>query len=376
MALDAAEFNGLFFGAMKQGDAGIEKLSASLGTYIQEKIRESGFARRILDTQTVTPQECQISPEHNGLEFLVPLEPQTVAQRVTFRGEPDHTWIEKKIFPIRFETIMTDEFNKTEEELMAHREPVLKIIEQNSVKDIQEQEDVSFLTQVKAAAFASTYRLNRVAVGAGGVVGFTTGAQVDAFFKSGATPANPENSNIVLSANTYFRRDVLTELSQILTMRQLELKVFLLHKYNFDETLRWFADEIGHQVANSITIDGYKESTVGGFTFITTIKTNRELVRAGHIYGFADKAALGKFLILTGTKFWINKRRNVITMAGWETIGAGIGNINGCAILLLAGSVPLDVNVPSDVNAAVGAPTTIRIYPIGVARAGGALPHQ
>ena len=65
------------------------------------------------------------------------------------------------------------------------------------------------------------------------------------------------------------------------------------------------ADEVGHDIATKITIGGYKEATVGGYTFVTTIKTNRRLVLPGHIYGFADKTALGKFLILTAPKFWL-----------------------------------------------------------------------
>lgn len=62
---------------------------------------------------------------------------------------------------------------------------------------------------------------------------------------------------------------------------------------------------MGHEIATRITIGGYKEATVGGYTFVTTIKTNRRLVQPGHIYGFADKTALGKFLILTAPKFWL-----------------------------------------------------------------------
>jgi len=373
----AEEFNPVFFDALREGGGAIEKTGQVIGDYIQERIRESGFARKILDVQTVTANSpgMQVDPNgvHDGFEYVVPLEPQTVAQRVDFRADPERTWIQGKRFPIRFQKVATDEFNKPEEELLAHREPVLKIIEQNSIKDMQEQEDIAFLDHVKSAAGLATLRLNESAAAGGGFLGFTTGAQVDAFFKGTATAdpiANPQTSNIILSPNSYFRRETISDLQKVLLARQLELKVFLMSAQTFTDTLRWFSDEVGHEIATKITVGGYKEATVGGFTFVTSIKTDRRLVRPGHIYGFADKAALGKFLILTAPKFWLNKRANIIQMAAWEVIGAGIGNINGAAILLLAGAEPIDIPVPT----AVYTSGFIRVFPEGRDRSAGALP--
>ena len=373
------EFNALFYDAIQHGGEALEKTAAAIGDYIQLKIREQGFARKILDYHTVTERDPMMQRDpngvHDGLEYVVPLEADTVAQRIDFRGDPERTWIQGKRFPIRFFDISTDEFNKTEQELLAHTEPVLKIIEQNSLKDMQEQEDIAFLDHVKSSAMLATIRLNNIAVAAGGVIGFTTGAEVDAFFKGTPTVApiaNPINSNIVLSTNTYLRRETLDELAKIMSQRQLQLRVVLMSEFDFSSTIRWFADEIGHDIASKITVDGYKEATIGGYTIISTIKTNRRLVRPGHIYGFADKSALGKFLQLQAPKFWINKRANIIQMRGWETVGAGIGNVNGCSLLMLSGAEPLDVPVDPQVFGS----GFIRIYPEGTDREVGALPDE
>jgi len=373
------EFNALFFDAVQHGGEALEKTAGAIGDYIQMKIREQGFARKILDYHTVTERDpmMQRDPEgrHDGLEYIVPLEPDTVAQRIDFRGDPERTWIQGKRFPIRFYDVSTDEFNKTEQELLAHTEPVLKIIEQNSLKDMQEQEDISFLDHVKASTMLATTRLNNVPAAQGGVIGFTTGAEVDAFFKGvGAIPprANPITSNIVMSQDTFLRRETIDELAKIMFSRQLYLRVILMSEFDFSSTLRWYADEIGHEVATKITVDGYKEATIGGYTIVSTIKTNRRLVRPGHIYGFADKSALGKFLQLQAPKFWIQKRANIIMMRGWETVGAGIGNVNGCALLMLAGAEPLDIPVDDRVFGS----GFIRLYPEGTERGAGALPDE
>lgn len=373
--LQSQEFNEMFLDSVNYGGEALEKTSSAIGDYIQMKIREQGFARKILDFGVVTEKDPQMQRDPNGvhdeLEYVVSLEPDTVAQRIGFRADPERTWIQGKRFPIRFSDVSTDEFNKTEQELLAHLEPVLKIIEQNSLKDMQEQEDVGFLDHVKAAAFLATLRQNNVDRASGGLLNFAVGegALVDAFFKgAGATPpiANPVNSNIIMSPHTYLRKETVADLANVMSNRQLQLKVLLMHEATYNDTLRWYADEVGHSVADKITVDGYREAKIGGYTVVTTIKTNRRLVRPGHIYGFCDKSALGKFLQLIAPKFWINKRANVIQMRGWETVGAGIGNVNGCSLLMLAGSEPLVLPVPTTVYAS----GYLALIPEGVVRVG------
>lgn len=375
--LSAEDFNAQFVDAISRGESAMAKLGAAIGDYIQLKIREQGFARKILDYHTVTERDPMIQRDpngrHDGLQYIVPLEPDSVAQRIDFRAEPEVTYLVGQRFPINFQMISTDEFVKNEIELLAHTEPVLKIIEQNSLKDMQEQEDIAFLDHTKSSAMLSTLRLNQSAP-PNGLLGVTTGAQIDAFFKGTSTSApvaNPTNSNIIMSSNSYMRREVLAELAQVMSSRQLQLRVVLMHEYNYADTLRWHASEIGHATADRITVDGYREATIGGYTIVTTIKTNRRLVRPGHLYGFADKSALGKFLQLQAPKFWVNKRGPKIMMQGWEVVAAGIGNVNACAICMLAGSETLDIPVARQLYTGL----VIRLYPEGRDRTAGNPPE-
>lgn len=353
----SSEFNGLLLNALRSGAAGHHKLAARLGDYIQEKIREAGNARKILDVQTVTPSECITSTTNDELEYHVPIEPQTVAVTSDVRGGPPNTWLGGKRFAIRFRKYQSHAWRKNEAELLAHREPFLKIVEQNTLKDIQEQEDLHFLEMVKACTFLSTLRLNATPRSAGGLLaidGSGEGTYVDTFF----TAATPATSNIFLSTSTAMFRDTLAELRQMVHSRELELRVFLMHVTNFDDTMRWFSSEVGLNTADQITTDGYKWATIGGIEYITTIKSNPRYVRTGHIYGFANKEALGKFLILQGVQFYINKFRDEVELYAHELVGMGIGNVNSCALLILAGAPPVDMPVP----AATHLSETIRIY--------------
>ncbi len=357
--VSSAEFNGLLLTSLKAGPAMEHKLAARLGDYIQEKIREAGNARKIFDVQTVTPEQCVTSTQHDELEYHMPLEPQTVAVSSDIKGGPPNTWMGGKRFPIRFRKYQTHSLRKNETELLAHHEPFLKIIEQNSLKDLQEVEDLFFIEIVKASIWLATLRLNNSPAASGGLLDIPgavgdEGTYVDNFFAN----ATPSSSNIFLSNSPALFRDTLTELKQMIHNRELEIRVFLMHVSNFDDTLRWFSSEVGLTTADKITTEGYKWATIGGIEYVTTIKGNLRYVRPGHIYGFANKEALGKFLILEGVQFYINKWRDEVELWAKETVGMGIGNVNACALLLLSGSAPVDFPVPTQSHPA----QVIRIY--------------
>jgi hypothetical protein len=63
---------------------------------------------------------------------------------ITFRGQPTARFIRGSRAEIAFYTISSEIFQKTEQELLAYEMPITKIIEENSVKDIQEIEDREF----------------------------------------------------------------------------------------------------------------------------------------------------------------------------------------------------------------------------------------
>jgi hypothetical protein len=52
--------------------------------------------------------------------------------------------------------ISSEDFQKTEEELLAYEMPITDVIERNSVKDIQEIEDNAFISRIDAAIAVSS----------------------------------------------------------------------------------------------------------------------------------------------------------------------------------------------------------------------------
>ena len=160
---DAKEFNDMFGEALGRGQEALDKVAEVTGLYIQEKLRENSFARQILPPQTVTVAELTRNETDESLVYIDDLEPDSIAMRINMRGEPDKTYIQGKRYSIRMETITSDRFQKTEQELRSYRMPLTKVIEQNTVKDIQEQMDVKFMEHVRAGLmFATIARKNEL----------------------------------------------------------------------------------------------------------------------------------------------------------------------------------------------------------------------
>jgi len=385
-AFDAKEFNDMFGEALGRGGEHLTKVAEVTGLYIQEKLRENSFARQILPPQTVTVAELTRNETSEDLVYIDDLEPDSIAMRINMRGEPDKTYIQGKRYSIRIETITSDRFQKTEQELRSYRMPLTKIIEQNTVKDLQEQVDTKFMEHVRAGLMiATTVRMNKL-VEAGMVVnnvgptgiedavaddagrnfynsaalysylytrnisGITEGgaladagtnpAIVSGFGTAHASynPADGFYSNIIMSEETTFNRRVVAQAVKICTANQMKAKVLLLHEYDWNDTIAWTDQDAGLDLIKEIVVGGYKYTTIGGFTYVTTLRDNPAILQPGQIYVFPAPEMLGRFLVLQNTQFYINKEGRFFNMEAWEECGVGFGNIKGLGLVLLAGA--------------------------------------
>jgi len=153
--VDAATINSLFHQAVDDPQE-LPKLAQAAGAFIRQKLREVSFARKILPPVSVTKADCQRSVNHDVLVKIVDIEPDSRAMPLDFRAQPDGRWIQGERYEIPFSSIGSEEFKKSEQELLAYEMPITKIIEENAVKDIQKIEDQRFLQYVEAAIAAAT----------------------------------------------------------------------------------------------------------------------------------------------------------------------------------------------------------------------------
>ena len=336
MSVPATALNDMFFNRMGTTD-GKDKIAEAGGNYIRDRLREVSFARKIVPPTPVTRTDLQRSVNHDTLVKIVDIEPNSRAMSLSFRGQPTARLIRGDRFEIPFFTISSEKFEKTEQELMAYEMPITKIIEENSVKDIQAIEDRQFLLYVEACvqayqlegnggSFSSGNSMKAANVTAG------TSLQVSVVKGEGALAAGTDNFVV----HPVLKPDFI-KLKKMLHRRFLRSERIVITEPDYDDLSAWTIQDVWNIAAETAT-EGWKAQTVVGLKIIRTIKT--DILREGNVYCFVAPEFFGRFYVLNQTKFYIDKIANLITWQSWEDIGMGFGNIAGVVKMeLYSGSV-------------------------------------
>jgi hypothetical protein len=290
------------------------KVAEAAGLYIAQVLRERSFARQVLTPRTVTRYDLKNSGEHDQLVFIDEKEVNIgPAKAINFKAEPDGAYINTKRYEIPIQEISSDLFSKKEIELLASTQPVTKVLEEIAVREIEAVEDSKFLSY--AASAASTV---------GNDVQVNQGSAVGARLTKTATKT----------------------LINLIESKKLKCSTILMPVTVFNDILDMEWEQLGGDLLKEVTTEGYKYYNWAGRKLIVSIKD--DMFRsttvapdgtpgtgAPQIYGFADEKALGRFLVLDSTKFGVRRVFNTIEMMGWEYVGIGLGNANGCSRVTL-----------------------------------------
>lgn len=301
---------------------GKEKLAQYGGSYIRDKLREVSFVRKIIPPEQLTRTDCQRSVNHDTLVKIVDIEPQSRAMALTFRGQPTTRFIRGEKAEVGFFTISSEVFQKTEQELLAYEMPITKVIEENSVKDIQEIEDREFLLHIEAAVQALQTEANG---GTPTALHWTTvdaGTVVEFSIRKGELARTAGSDDATVRP---IQRPDVVNLFKLLDGNRLRSERILMTEVDWDDILQWTVEDTGDRIQSETTVDGYKYNTLLGRAYIRTIKT--DILRPGNVYVFTKPEFFGKFYILNNTKFYIDKIANMITFQAWEDIGMSVINI-------------------------------------------------
>lgn len=305
--LDSNTFNNLFIERLDTTE-GLQKTAAAGAAFVRTKVREIGFGRRILPPESVTRADCTRSTSHDTLIKIVDIEHDSKAMAVNFASEADERYLQGKRYALPFFKIESEKFVKSEGELLAYDYPITKVIEDNSVKDIQRAEDEKFIEYAEAGISITGKRL------------VSTG-----------TIAN--------------RREINSLVKMIDGDRGLTVGCILMTTVDLDDYMIQPATEIGSPAASEITVNGYKYPTIMNRKLVVTNK--HEVVLPGEAWAFADPAYLGNFFILNDMRFWIKKEADLVIWKTWEYIAEGFGNIRAIA------KIELDVPAVFPVNGTI-----------------------
>lgn len=321
MSVPARMLNELFTQKLSSAE-GKEKIAEYGGSYIRDRLREVSFARKIIPPEQVTRADCQRSVNHDTLVKIVDVEPRSRAMVISFRGQPTARFIRGEKAEVAFFTISSEMFQKTEQELLAYEMPITKVIEENSVKDIQEIEDREFLIHIEAACQALQTEANGGVSTALNFTNLAASAVVEFSIIKGELARTAGVNDAVTRP---IQRPDVVNLFKLLDGNRLRAERILMTEVDWDDILQWTLEDFGDRIQSETTVDGYKYNTLLGRPYIRTIKT--DILRRGNVYVFTRPEFFGKFYVLNNTKFYIDKIANTITFQAWEDIGMSIINI-------------------------------------------------
>jgi len=319
--LPAEVWNGMFLDKLNTAE-GKEKVAEFGGEYIRDHLREVAFCRNIIPPVNVTKSDARASIHHDTLVMVEEIEPQSRAMTLNFRGQPDVRIIRADRCEVPFFMISSERFEKWEEELLVYRMKITKVIEDNSIKDIQEIEDREFLIHCEAACQALQQEANGGAVTSLHQTTILAGTVVESSIRKGALArVDANNDSFVWPLQ---RQDIING-HKLLDGNRLRCEKALLTESDFDDVNQWTVEDFGDKLQSETAVEGYKYSTLIGRGFVRTIKT--DILRPGNVYFFTSPDFLGRFYILNQVKFYIDKVVNLITWQAWETIAMAILNV-------------------------------------------------
>lgn len=263
--------------------------------FIRQKLRQESFAREIIEPVMLDDNEIDRDENTDQPKKIVEKEPDSVATFVPFHGTATRTWFRGKRFAVYFGKTESQRFTKNKFELMTYQNDIRKILSDNSVKDMADQEDVKFTDTINAIVALS----------------LSTRRTLAASFNSSAFKLG----------------------FQALVNRRQPIGKMLMAKSTYYEALDLPATSVGNDVASKHYADGIEaEEKLWGIPVVSTIK--REIVDdvAGEsrrsVYVFAPQNFLGVFYLLQDATLYIKQEADIIEFWSYAAPGIGLGNDN------------------------------------------------
>ncbi len=293
----AKEVNSAFLGMLEQ--PGMEKQAQdAVNDYIRVRMREDGFARRILPPVQITNDELDRQVDTDKPVKVVDKEPNSPgAISVPFATLPINRYIRGPRFRVMFDRILTPKFTKDIDELRTYDMDIRQILSDNAIKDMLAEEDGKWIAVT-----------NNLLVAQGATV--------------------PETGTVQWrSIAGGITRDTIAESMKIMpsTPNHLNPSTVLVNNVTIWDVVKFGRDEVGGDLSQELFERGFAEREIMGVSWIITIK--RDLVPDSTLFHYAEPKFLGKFFILEDTTMYIDRKAFMLEFFAYESLGAAIANV-------------------------------------------------
>jgi hypothetical protein len=268
-------------------DGRIKEAQAEGSAFIRELVRQESYAREILTPVLLQDDEIDRDENTDEPKKIIEKEPKSVATFVQFQGAGPRTWFRGPRYSVFFGKVESQHFTKSKFQLMTYQNDIRKILSDNSVKDMADEEDRKFQQTIDALAALNAAEQ------------ITTGGTF------GSTPFKAAFKKLV--------------------NRRRPIGKMTMCKELYYEALDLPATTVGDEVASRHYNEGVEsEDKLWGIPVITTIKSH--VHDPTKVYVYAPENYLGNFFLLQDATLYIKQEADLITFWTYAAPGIGIGN--------------------------------------------------
>jgi hypothetical protein len=273
-------------------DQGMEKeAGVAMSAFVRQKLREDGFTRKILEPVMITAAELDRQTTEEPT-VIVEKEPDSIAANLPFLGRPEPRYFTGVRYPVTFSKIQSAEFKKSKFELATYRTDIRTVLQENSVKDLQKQEDENFYANCIAMAQAN-------------------GAMYSV--SGGFSVAN------------------LMEGVKYLVKKQVPVGTILMTQSMYADLLKQPSTQVGSPAASELYRGQASLDNFYGFKIITTNKN--DILPDNRAMFFTAPQYLGQMYLLQDATVFLKTEADMVSFTTYEAPGIGIGNVNGVITL-------------------------------------------
>ena len=273
-------------------DQGMTKeAGVAMSAFVRQKLREDGCTRKILPPKPITAAELdrQLTEEPT---VIVEKEPDSIAANMPFLGRSEIRYFKGARYPVTFQKISSADFRKSKFELATYRTDIRTVLQENSIKDLQAAEDLNFYNNVIAMATA--------------------------------------NSNVHTISGGFTKANLLNGVKKLLE-KKLPVGCILMTQSMYTDLLSFPATEVGSPAASELMRGQATLDTFFGYKIITTNKS--DILPTNQAIVFAPENYLGQFYTLQDATVFLKVEKDMLEWSTYESLGVGIGNVNGAAVL-------------------------------------------
>ena len=291
-------------------DEFLKTAAQAVTLFVQDQIREDGFARKVVDTRNVSPADLVEVTWTDQPVMIAYHDVDTVAMTVPLRGRGQYRCYETAKFEIVFEKITSETIKKNKMEMLKSRINYLDIFKKRIAQRMYQVEDMTVISGANKILEDEWNEANNN----------NTVKDTDNYKAS--------KQNIQFKSGVTLDKESLVEFFKLPTQNKSEIRRVLLTNTLLQDIIKMSMLEVGDANVSKLWNEGVDSiKSFWGKQIVTTIKN--EIVPDNKIYGFAGGDLYGWFFILRDHVVYMETERDVLSIDADAYVAHAVGNTKG-----------------------------------------------